>query len=472
MRDSIKILWLGLLLPMVVVAAEVGSEPSDRTALSLTIYNQDLALIREQRKIHLPAGVTDLALRGVSGRMQPETALVRPADGKGGFEVLEQNFNYDLLTPAKLLEKYVGREIRIRRTNPATGEERVERAKVLSTEGGLVVRIGDRIETNPGGSLLFDGIPANLREQPTLVTRLKNEKAGNRLLALSYLSGGLSWKADYVARLDESEQRMDLTGWVTLDNRSGASYRDARLQLVAGDLHRVRSAPSPRMLERMAVASPAAAMREEKLFAYHLYTLPRKTDILDRQTKQVALLESRRLRVEKELVLAGGGAPYRYPSAAESRLPVVVWIGFRNTKANHLGLPLPAGVVRVYKSDRRGAAQFIGEDRISHTPRDERVRLKLGNAFDVTATRLQTEWQKRPAASPFKHAALSSFRIRLHNAGERAATVTVRESIPGDWKIVRENLPHEKKAAHRLEWRVEVPPRKRATLEYSVLVRW
>ncbi|HHH14007.1 MAG TPA: DUF4139 domain-containing protein, partial [Thiolapillus brandeum] len=268
------LLSTALLLPAMVGAGERISEASDRTGLSLTIYNQDLALVRERREVELPAGVVDLAIRGVSGRMQAETALLQGGDGRGGLEVLEQNFNYDLLTPAKLLEKYLSREICIRRTNPATGEEQTVRAKVLSTQGGLVVRIGDRIETNPGGRYIFDGLPPNLRDQPTLVTRLKTEGSGRRTLELSYLSGGLSWRADYVARLDRDDRRLDLAGWVTLDNRSGTAYRNARLQLVAGALNRVTTAPPrQRFKQALAMAEADTAMREEGLFEYHLYSL-------------------------------------------------------------------------------------------------------------------------------------------------------------------------------------------------------
>jgi len=468
------LLSTALLLPAMVGADERVSEASDRTGLSLTLYNEDLALVRERREVELPAGVVDLALRGVSGRMQAETALLQDGDGKGDLEVLEQNFNYDLLTPAKLLEKYLGREIRIRRTNPANGEEQTVRAKVLSTQGGLVVRIGDRIETNPGGRFLFDDIPADLRDQPTLVTRLKTEGGGRRTLELSYLSGGLSWRADYVARLDRDGRRLDLAGWVTLDNRSGTAYRNARLQLVAGDLNRVATTPPrQRFKQALAMAEADTAIREEGLFEYHLYSLPRTTDLLDRQTKQVALLEARNLGVEKEYLLQGHAYYYRQQGGEPGRrLPVQVWLNFRNDRDNHLGMPLPGGIVRVYQADRSGSLQFVGEDRIGHTPEGERVRLRLGNAFDVTATRLQTSWARRDHGHPYRGAAESGYRIELRNAGGKPVTVTVQEPIPGDWRITRESLPHAKADAHTAQWRVEVPARGRAVLEYGVLVRW
>ncbi len=465
------LLSAALLLPAMVGAGERISEASDRTGLSLTIYNKDLALVRERREVELPAGVVDLAIRGVSGRMQAETVLLQGGDGRGGLEVLEQNFNYDLLTPAKLLEKYLGREIRIRRTNPATGEEQTVQAKVLSTQDGLVVRIGDRIETNPGGRYIFDGLPPNLRNQPTLVTRLENEIAGPRTLELSYLSGGLGWKADYVAHLDREERKMELAGWVTLTNTSEADYRDARLQLVAGEVHRIRSRTRPEARLKM-MAAVADQVQEESLFDYHLYTLPRKTTLLNRQTKQVALLNASGVPVRKHYRVNGDGFGYGSRDDHGRKLPVGVYLTFDNRSNAHLGLPLPAGVMRIYKADSRGGLQFIGEDRIDHTPKGEQVQLKLGNAFDVTARRVQTAHVKQHPLPPYKSAVKESYRIELQNAGKGPIQVEVRESMPGDWKITQETQSHEKLDAHRVQWVITVPPNGQATVEYTTLIRW
>ena len=467
-------LFFLILLSSPMAFAEILSEVGDQTALSLTIYNHDLALIRDRRKVELPAGAQELAIRGVSGRLQPETALLESRDGSGAFRVLEQNFNYDLLTPRKLLEKYLGRQIGILRTNPATGVETRETATVLSTQEGLVVRIGDRIETDPGGRFLFDDIPANLRDQPTLVTRLAVAQAGAHRLELSYLSGGLSWKADYVARLDEKDSRMDLAGWVTLENRSGTTYADARLQLVAGDVNRVSAPPQNRRFKAVMAAGLAdEGVREEALFEYHLYSLPRPTTLLDRQTKQVALLSASAVPVHKEYLLQGQQYYYqdRYGEIGR-KLPVGVWLKFRNDEATRLGLPLPAGIVRVYKSGRQGNLQFIGEDRIDHTPRNEEVRLKLGNAFDVTARRVQTDFRKQNFGHPYKFAAQSSFRITLRNAKEEPVEVLVREPMPGDWQILSESESHEKPDARTAQWKLQVPAQGETVLEYSVLVRY
>ncbi|WP_294041846.1 DUF4139 domain-containing protein [Thiolapillus sp.] len=250
-------------------STELVSELQGQTGLAVTIYNSDLALIKDRRRISLPSGITDLAIRGVSAQMRPETALLRNISHPGKLQVREQNFNFDLLTPAKMLEKYVGQTVEIIRMNPATGQETREAAKILSTNSGVVAEIGGRIETNPEGRYIFPAIPANLRDKPTLVTQVISKTSGSQELELSYLSRGLGWKADYVVELNSSDNALDLAGWVTLTNESGTSYPQARLQLVAGDVNQVRENMSyrkrtPRM--EMAMDAVPAPMAEEALF--------------------------------------------------------------------------------------------------------------------------------------------------------------------------------------------------------------
>lgn len=210
--------------------AEKRTTLDDQTMVAITIYNENLALIKDQRKVSLSKGFNYLAFRGVSAKMRPETAMLRSLSHGKGFKVIEQNFDYDLLTPNKLLEKYLGQEIRIATINPASGKKTVEKAIVLSTHQGVVLKIGERIETNPEGHFIFDNIPDNLRDQPTLVTQLNSPTSRSQQLELSYLSGGLSWKADYVAELNAKDSKIDLLGWVTLKNSSGADYNHAKLQ--------------------------------------------------------------------------------------------------------------------------------------------------------------------------------------------------------------------------------------------------
>jgi hypothetical protein len=273
-----------------------------------------------------------------------------------------------------------------------------------------------------------------------------------------------------VAELNERDDRLDFSGWVTLTNQSGAAYPNARLQLVAGDLNRVRGRqPGPR--EPMAMAAKMAEaedLRQESLFEYHLYTLQRPTTLSENQTKQVALLSTTGVSVRKEFLLAGASHYYfgQYGDIGQ-KLKVAVFVEFQN-KGEGLGIPLPKGVVRVYKKDTQGNAQFVGEDRIDHTPRNETVRLKLGNAFDVTADRKQTDFQRLAPES--RHAAVfeTAYRIVLKNAKKEAVDVMVREPVPGDWTMVSESQPHTKAASGIAEWKVRVPADGEATLTYRV----
>ncbi|WP_295882818.1 DUF4139 domain-containing protein [uncultured Thiohalocapsa sp.] len=461
---------------------EQRSTLAEQTAVAVTIYNQDLALIKDRRRLTLPAGRLDLAFRDVSARIRPETALLRDTAGAAGVTVLEQNFDFDLLTPDKLLEKYVGREVGVVRTHPTTGEETEETATVLAASDGVVLRIGSgaeqRIEASRNGVLpgriVYRDIPPNLRDRPTLVLALDNAAAGERELELSYLSGGLSWEADYVGELAPDETSLDLTGWVTLTNQSGTAYRDAKLQLVAGE---VNIADEPQadmmMMEAMPRAAAAPPMREESLFEYHLYTLQRPTTIADNQTKQVSLLDAPGVTVGKELLVRGNPGSYR---GARGRLTeemdVSVFLELTNDETSNLGMPLPAGTVRIYKRDAAGNAQFVGEDRIDHTPKNETVRLKLGESFDVTAERKQTAFDKRSGTGPWQYEFDSAYEIRIRNAKPEPQPVTVQERIPGDWKMLEESAPHAVGNANTAVWKLTVPAEGETVLTYRVRVRF
>jgi hypothetical protein len=339
-----------------------------------------------------------------------------------------------------------------------------------------VLRIGERIETGLPGRIVYDGVPANLRDRPTLVTELDAARNGIQTVELSYLSGGLSWKADYVAELNGADTALDLNGWVTLTNVSGTSYPNAKLQLVAGDVNRVRNElrfAQRAMLDKAAEAAPAAAMAQESLFEYHLYTLARPTTIADNQTKQVALLGAQGVPVTKELVLQGSDYYYRSSvGAIGQKMKIGVFVQFENRDTSRLGMPMPKGVVRVYKKDGAGNAQFVGEDSIDHTPKNETVRLKLGEAFDVTADKKQTDFKRREPLNRASYVFESAYEIVLKNAKKEAATVVVREPVPGDWTMLEETQRHAKAAAGTAEWRVKVPAEGTTTLRYRVLVRY
>lgn len=452
---------------------EIISSLKDQQGVAVTIYNENLALVKDQRRVALERGGNRLAWRDVSARIMPETALLRSLGGGEGVTLLEQNFDFDLLTPQKLLDKYVGQSVTVIKTNPATGAESSEVATVLATNGGVVLKFADRIETGMPGRIVFKAVPDNLRDRPTLVISLQNPAAGQQPMELSYLTGGLSWRADYVAELSARDDRLDLNGWVTLTNVSGSSYPDAKLQLVAGDVNRARReldfAQEARVMKSMPMVAPA--MAEEGLFEYHLYTLERPTTLAEQQTKQVALLSASHIPTRKELLLQGRDYYYRasYGDLGQ-KMKVGVAVEFEN-KGGGLGVPLPKGVIRVYKKDSKGNAQFVGEDRIDHTPRNEKVRLKLGEAFDVTAVKKQTDFQKLGGSGRYSAVYESAYQIELKNAKDEAVTVKVVEPVPGDWEVLSENLPHKKEASNTAVWQVSVPAGGKSLLNYRVKVR-
>ena len=457
-----------------IMADEIRTTQDDQTSVAVTIYNQNLALVKDARTVKLNTGLNQLAFRGVSAQMRPETALLRNTSAAGNLTVLEQNFDFDLLTPQKLLEKYTGKDVQIVRMNPATGKETTETARILSTNQGTVVKIGDRIEINPVGRYIFSDVPDTLRDEPTLSIQLSNKARNAQDYELSYLTGGLGWKADYVAELNKDDDELELMGWVTLTNNSGASYNQATMQLVAGDVNQVRP-QFEKMVRSDAVQMSAArppSMSEESLFEYHLYTLNRPTTIADKQTKQVSLLTAAGIPVKKELVLQGSN--YYYGSSygdIGQKIKLGVFVQFENRKSDGLGLPLPKGVVRVYKRDSSGNAQFVGENNIDHTPNRESVRLKLGDAFDVTANKKQTDFQVRDRLLG-RNVFDSSFEIEVKNGKKEPVEVIVREPIPGDWDMLAESAPHEKVAAGTAEWRLRVPAEGSTKLTYTTRVKY
>ena len=454
---------------------EIRSTLNDQKSVAVTIYNNNLALIKDQRKVNLNSGLNSLALRDVSAQIRPETALLRSLTNTGSFTTLEQNFDFDLLTPQKLLEKYVGKNVTVARINQATGIETTEQATVLSANNGVVMRIGNRIETGIPGRIIYDDVPANLRDRPTLVTKLNNKTASTQTVELSYLTGGLGWKADYVAELNAKEDSIDLSGWVTLTNTSGTSYNNAKLQLVAGDVNTVReNHPRPAAMHKtLAMAEDSAGMAEESLLEYHLYSLERPTTIAESQTKQVALLSASNIPARKELVLRG--ADYYYGASygdLGQKMKVGAFIEFDNKEAAKLGMPLPKGIMRAYKKDSQGNAQFVGEDQIDHTPKNETVRLKLGDSFDVTADKKQIDFKALPRPAKGNSLSESAYEIVLKNAKKESVVVTVQEPIPGDWKILKESHTSQKATSNTAVWKIEIPAEGKTILNYRVQVKY
>lgn len=448
------------------------STAADRTGVSVTVYNVNLALVRETRTLTTErAGLSTLRFMDVPSAINPRTVHLKSLTDPGGLSIYEQNFEFDLISPDKLMEKYVGRDVEIvEQADDLT--MRAERATLLSVNGGPVYRIGDRIVLNQGGKVTLPGVPEDLVARPTLVWTINAARPGRQEIEASYLTEGMTWSADYVAVIDADDEATDLNGWVTIDNSSGAGFRDATLKLVAGDVRRVL--PSKMMMadaavaERYVPAPPPPAFAEEAFFEYHLYTLDRPTTIKDNQTKQLSLFQAAGVPVTKKLLLVGQPWWYRSQQGTLTRdEKVAVVLEVKNAKEGGLGIPLPKGIVRVYKKDRSGAEQFVGEDRIDHTPKDETIKLHVGEAFDVVADRTQTDFR---SISPRQSE--SGYEVSIRNRKEVDATVTVREPVGGDWTLLSSSVPGKKVDAGTLEFEVKVPAGEEVKLTYRVGVRW
>jgi hypothetical protein len=447
-------------------AGALQSSANDRQSVAITVYNQNFGLVREVRDVTLSRGQVALEFGDVASTIQPETVHIRPQRA-GALSVLEQNYQYDLLNPQKLLEKYVGRTVTVYRYNERTGRDEPFEAEVLSVNQGPILRIGDEITFNFPGRFSFPEIPENLIAKPTLVWLLDSQEARQEV-EVSYLAGGLNWKADYVFVINEDDTQGDLTGWVTLTNQSGASYENAELKLVAGDVQRVADKVGRAPMQMEAMRAAEAGFQEESFFEYHLYTLQRPTTLRNNEQKQVTLLEAAGVGVQKRLLFYG--QPYYYRGnygQVMANQKVGVYLDFQNSEEHNLGMPLPKGVVRVYKADRSGAQQFIGEDQIDHTPRDERVRIKMGEAFDVVGDRRQMEY--RVVSSCVSE---SSWEIELRNHKDESADVQVWEPVGGDWEILTSSHEPTRVDSRTFTFTVQIPARGAVTIEYRVRVRW
>lgn len=452
---------------------ELSVPPEQQTGLALTVYQQDLALVQDRRMVNLTEGLNRIAFAAVSAQLRPETVW---AEGVGGdpLQLVEQRYDHDLLTARALLDASVGHEIRIAIRNPQTGDERVEKATVLAAAEGVVLKIGDRIETTPPGRLIYASVPSNLRQRPTLVLALTSLRAGETPVELSYLTGGLSWAANYVAELDTGEDKLALIGRASVSNATGANFAKAHLTLVAGTLNRVSEPGAlqraePRMGMAMAMDSGARVPvppAPESLADYYRFAFDREIRLGDRETIQLPLLEAAAVPVEKQYWLA---EPALLGAASDESFPlrIDIRLSFKNDKAAGLGMPLPGGVVRVYQRAGDGALAFLGEDTMAGTPADKPVKLTLGQAFDVTAERRQTSF-----AHPAEKSTEAGEEVTLHNAKDKPVTVTVVETIPGDWRILDESDPHEKATGSSARWRIEVPAKGTRKLTYHVQTRF
>ncbi len=440
----------------------VATGLNDQQEVSVTVYNSQIGLVKDLRTLTLPTGLAELKFGEVAAKIMPQTVHIKSLTDASLLQVLEQNYEYDLLTPQKLLEKFVGKEIMVLKDGtevPVT---------ILSANNGLVYKLGERIFTGHPGRLIFPEVPQNLIPKPTLLWLLENRTRGAQKIEATYLTQGLNWKADYVAILNRDDRRMDLTGWVTLENQSGATYRNARLKLVAGDVNRVveqyGARDAVRSLAEAAAKSASSPFTEQSFFEYHLYSLQRPTTIKENQTKQVSLLSSDEIPVTKRYFYYGAQHYFRSRYGVPiSNQKIGVYVEIANKKDNRLGIPLPKGTVRVYKADSDGSLQFVGEDRIDHTPKDETIKIKMGDAFDIVGERKQTDWRK--LADDLYEVA---FEISLRNHKEEAVTVSVIEPMFRDWEILHSSHAYKKIDAHTAQFDIPVAKDGETKLRYRV----
>lgn len=458
-----------------------------RTSVDLTVYNQNLSLVREERTATLTKGTGFLIVPDVPATIDGTSLHFRSLPDAASVRILEQNYQYDLVNQGKLLEKYIGREVEFVRLNEATKEEYTVKGKLLAAgfggRGGVVAEINGKIEIEPSGRMVLPSLPEGLILKPRLRWMIDAAKSGEQKMELSYLAGGLSWEADYVALLNKSDDRIDMTGWVTLVNNSGTTFRDAGLKLVAGDVNIVRDAMQGgrTMMMKAEMADGAVQFEQTELFEYKLYTLQRKTDLSPNETKQIELVSGRGVAARKMFVYDGVADQWRYwwnnPSYRNqqslgevSNTKVGTYVSFKNDSKSGLGIPLPKGRIRVYKLDDDGKEQFVGEDRVDHTPKDEELKLYLGNAFDIVGERAQVDFKSMASGKVIEE----TIRIKVRNHKEEAVTVMVYEHPWrwNEWEITKKSTDFEKVDQSTIRFPVSVPKDGETTVTYTIRYSW
>lgn len=444
----------GTFLIAVVIASMVSSALADDVAI--TVYNQNLALVKEGRTLEFNRGVNRLDLTDVASYIDPTSVHFKLKSGSDKIELLEQNYQYDLVSSEKILRKYLGSDVDIIMKN---GD--VLKGKYLSSSSGyIVLQLTDGairlINDKEMLSVTAPKLPEGLIVVPTLQWLLSSEISGKRDVEVSYLTGNINWHAEYIALIDENDKNLRLSGWVSLDNQSGKSYRDAKLKLVAGDINRVQPPREPMMaMKAMAMDNETAGrgFEEKTFFEYHMYTLGRPTTVANNETKQVSLFEPASTPVKKM---------YRYV-ASEGSKDVNVVLSFKNSEQNGLGMPLPAGKIRMTKLDTDGSQEFLGEDAIDHTPKDEELELKVGNAFDVVGETATID-SKRISDRVRE----LTVEVKLRNHKKEEVAVAVRYSAWGDWQILENNFNYVKKSARLVEFQVPVTKDAEQVLRFRI----
>ncbi|HWD37410.1 MAG TPA: DUF4140 domain-containing protein [Fimbriimonas sp.] len=463
-----------------VLAQKPGSE-------EVTVYNQGFALVKEVRSLNLKKGRQTVEVRDVPSQIDSTSVGIRNLLDPGGLQVLEQNYQYDLISPEAILNKSVGQRVRFIRT--IGGQRDVLEGVLLNaptaivaspdggssqTYSGMAIKTTDgRIVLDPTGEVEVTSVPAGLISVPTLMWDLTSKTAGPADVELSYITHGVQWSADYVLTLD-GNTHADLQGWVTMDNQSGATWSNARLKLLAGDVNIVQPRSQLGAFDFAAAKNEAVEKKdfqEQSLFEYHLYTLQRPATIRNKETKQLALVEAHGIPFTKKLIVDSmQGFWQYYPSEGEvgtGPLKTQVRVEFQNDEKSHLGMPLPKGKIRVYQRDSEGSVQMLGENTIDHTPRNERISLVVGNSFDVVASRKRTAF-KRISSDEVRE----SFEIEVRNRKKTAETVHVYERRWGDWRILEKNHDFTKLDSNTADFVLKLQPNEVQTVSYTVQSKW
>jgi hypothetical protein len=436
-----------------------GSDATAKGSVSLTVYNQNFALVKDVRSLNLASGSQEIRIDDVAATIDATSVHFGALDHPRNVAVLEQNYQYDLADAERLLQRYLSREVTAILKDGGT-----RTGTLLSFDGGSLVLAGKDgagvVNRSEVQDIRLGEVPGGLVVKPTLVWTLASDRTGPERVEVSYLANNINWHAEYVAVVNAKDTELGLNGWVSLDNQSGATYTDAKLKLVAGDVHRVEDRKQPiQPMVRLdaAMALEAPQFQEREFFEYHIYTLERPATVADRETKQLSLFPSATANAKKVLTYDAGQNPTK----------VAVRMEFENSKENRLGMALPAGKVRVYKEDTDGALEFVGEDRIDHTPRDEKVRLFLGYAFDVVGERKRTDYRKLTSRSQEE-----VFEIELRNHKDERVNVVVVEHVFGDWTIRNNSHEFTKKDSGTVEFPLTLAANETAAVTYTVRTSW
>ncbi len=452
--------------------------------VALTIYNQGFGVVKDTRSISLDGGVNYIRFEDVAAAIDPTTVSFVSNTAPNSVVVREQNYQYDVMSPQSILAKSVGKNIAFKQYLE-NGSVREVRGILLNPpvvtvvdingnpevrQQGLVVKTDEGIVLSPAGQAQLIDLPPGLVSKPSLLWKLETSKPGSHETEISYQTKGMNWHCDYVAIVNKDDTTADLTSWVTLDNQSGAGYKKASLKLLAGDVHQVPVANQMATMEMAADASiaPASPQFSEKSFAeYHLYTLAGTTDISDNETKQMSLFNAAQVPTRK-LFIFEPTRPVLYATfgSANEQQKIHVKMELENTKKNNLGMAMPKGKVRVYKADEDGSLQFIGEDQLDHTPRDEKIRLFIGDAFDLVGERKDLNYER-----PNDHLERRTVEISLRNRKDTKVTITAVEHAWGDWKIQSNSHKYVKKDSTTFEFPVEVPPGQEVKVTYEIETR-